>query len=145
MKLRGLQHVSSPFRDGEQSILRHFYSDVLCLTEVVPPGTVANMELVWFSAGPGLELHFFTGTPHATSTPHFCLHIDDLDETRRYLESAGAAPFDADPIPNRPRFFCRDPVGNLVEFTSIESNELQRRGRRAREYTRGVTSATSIP
>jgi hypothetical protein len=22
-------------------------------------------------------------------------------------------------IPNRPRFFCRDPFGNLIEFTTI--------------------------
>jgi catechol 2,3-dioxygenase-like lactoylglutathione lyase family enzyme len=122
MRLRGLQHVSSPFRDGEQDLIRRFYGDVLGLTEIVPPKSLAHLKLVWFSAGPGLELHFFSGSPDLASTRHFCLNIDDLDETRASLESAGAQPFDDTPIPNRPRFFCRDPVGNLVEFTSIQGD-----------------------
>ena len=114
--------MSSPFRDGEQDLIRHFYGEVLGLTEKVPPKSLSRLKLVWFSAGPGLELHFFGGSPDVASTRHFCLNIDDLDETRASLESAGAQPFDDTPIPNRPRFFCRDPVGNLIEFTSIQGD-----------------------
>ena len=51
---------------------------------------------------------------------HFCLDTDGLEETRRCLLDAGYEPYDDTPIPNRPRFFCREPAGNLVEFTSIE-------------------------
>jgi len=35
------------------------------------------------------------------------------------LIEAGYAIIEATTIPNRPRFFCRDPFNNLVEFTTI--------------------------
>ena len=38
----------------------------------------------------------------------------------RRHEEAGLEPFDDTPIPRRPRFFSRDPVGNPIEFTRIE-------------------------
>jgi catechol 2,3-dioxygenase-like lactoylglutathione lyase family enzyme len=122
MRLRRLQHVSSPYAAGLQAEIRHFYGEVLGLTELAVPESLHDMNLVWFSAGDGLELHFFEGPPDPGTRRHFCLDIEDLDETRRALGSAGVETEDADPIPNRPRFFCRDPVGNLVELTSIEGS-----------------------
>src|SRR5258708_1606377 len=89
------------------------------------PSTLAGMGLLGFSGGKDLELHFFPGRTDVESARHFCFDIDDLEETRRGLQEAGLAPFDDTPIPNRPRFFCRDPVGNLVEFTSIEGDYLK--------------------
>jgi len=83
------------------------------------------MGLVWFSAGEGLEMHFFPEPAGSASARHFCLDIDDLEETRQRLIEAGLEPYDDTPIPNRPRFFCRDPVGNLIEFTRIEGDYLK--------------------
>jgi catechol 2,3-dioxygenase-like lactoylglutathione lyase family enzyme len=120
MRLRRLQHVSSPFTDGNQGALRAFYGDLLGLAEISTPSTLGNLDLVWFSAGDGMELHFFRGTPDPSAMRHFCLDIEDLEETRRRLKEAGHEPYDDTPIPNRPRFFCRDPAGNLLELTSIQ-------------------------
>jgi catechol 2,3-dioxygenase-like lactoylglutathione lyase family enzyme len=120
VRLRSLQHVSSPFPPGAQSVIRTFYGGHLGLTEIPPPASLAHLDLVWYSAGPGLELHFFPGETDAHAARHFCLDVDDLDETRRQLEVAGLGPYDDTPIHNRPRFFCRDPTGNLIEFTSIQ-------------------------
>ena len=122
MKLRSLQHVSSPYPAGQDAAVRRFYGDVLGLREQPTPSTLSGMGLLWFTAGDGLELHFFPEAPDVDSRCHFCFDIDDLEETRRRLEDAGLAPFDDTPIPHRPRFFCRDPVGNLVEFTRIEGD-----------------------
>ena len=102
--------------------MRKFYGELLGLREKPIPSTLAEVSLVWFSAGEGLELHFFPGRPDVRSERHFCFDIDDLEGTRRALEQAGLAPYDAVAIPNRPRFFCRDPVGNLIEFTRIEGD-----------------------
>ena len=107
--------------------MRRFYGEVLGLREKPTPSTLAGMSLVWFSAGEGLELHFFPGRPDVESARHFCFDIDDLEETRSRLQEAGLEPFDDTAIPNRPRFFCRDPVGNLVEFTRIEGDYLKSR------------------
>jgi catechol 2,3-dioxygenase-like lactoylglutathione lyase family enzyme len=122
MKLRNLQHVSSPYPEGDAASMRKFYGEVLGLREQPIPSTLAGMNLVWFSAGEGLELHFFPGSPDGKSERHFCFDIEDLEEARRRLQEAGLAPYDASPIPNRPRFFCRDPAGNLIEFTRIEGD-----------------------
>jgi hypothetical protein len=48
-----------------------------------------------------------------------CLEVEDVDSARHQLEASGYAPYDATPIPHRPRFFCRDPFGNLVELTTL--------------------------
>jgi catechol 2,3-dioxygenase-like lactoylglutathione lyase family enzyme len=122
VRLRGLQHVSSPFPDGEQASVRRFYGEVLGLHEKPTPATLADMRLVWFSAGEGLEMHFFPEPSGSESARHFCLDVEDLEETRQRLTEAGMKPYDDTPIPNRPRFFCRDPFGNLIEFTRIEGD-----------------------
>jgi len=115
-----LQHVSSPFWPGGQDEVRQFYGRLLGFREIPVPATLDWSRLVWFAAGDGdLELHFFEGTPDPAHRRHLSLAVDDLEETHRRLETAGHAPFAAPPIHNRPRFYCRDPFGNLIEFTTI--------------------------
>ncbi len=117
-----LQHVSSPFPEGRQADVRRFYGEVLGLTEVDVPRTLDPGRLVWYTSGEGMELHFFTGDPAPGSARHFCLDVEDLAETRRRLADAGYQPYDTTSIPNRPRFFCRDPFDNLVELTTIQGD-----------------------
>lgn len=120
MKRARLQHVSSPFPDGRQNEARAFYGNLLGLEEISIPHTLAARGLVWFSAGTDeLELHFFPGAPDPEHPRHLCLAVENLDTVRRRLEAAGHTPYDGTPIPNRPRFYCRDPFGNLIEFTTI--------------------------
>lgn len=109
--------------DGRQDAVRSFYGGVLGLDEVPLPRTLSP-RLVWFKAGDGLELHFFPEAPDGETRRHFCLDVEDLEDVRRDLEQAGYEPYDDTPIPNRPRFFCRDPLGNLIEFTRIEGDYL---------------------
>jgi catechol 2,3-dioxygenase-like lactoylglutathione lyase family enzyme len=68
-----------------------------------------------------MELHFIPNTilPHPASQQHFCLIVDDLEAYRQRLIEAGYTIIEADPIPTRPRFFCRDPLSNLVEFSAL--------------------------
>ncbi len=99
MKLRGLQHVSSPFPQGRQADVRRFYGEVLGLTEVEVPRTLDGSRLVWYSVGDGLELHFYTGDPAPGSTRHFCLDVEDLEETPAGRGRAGAIRRHADPQP----------------------------------------------
>ena len=58
----------------------------------------------------------------ASALRHFCLLVDDLGAMRRRLEDAGVATWDSEPIHGRPRFFCSDPAGNSIEFTSIDAD-----------------------
>ena len=116
-----LHHVSIPRPPGSGAETRAFFGGLLGFEEVPAPQTLASMEVIWFRAGAGLELHLFTEEPVVDrSIRHFCLVVDDLAEMRARLSSAGYAPYDVVPIPGRPRFFCRDPFGNIIEFTTIE-------------------------
>jgi catechol 2,3-dioxygenase-like lactoylglutathione lyase family enzyme len=117
-----LQHASMVIPPGAQDAVRAFYGGVLGLTEKPPPRSLAHLNLVWFAAGESeLELHFL---PHPTRSDeldqrHICLVVEDLEEYQRRLTEVGVAILSAEPIPHRPRFFCRDPFGNRLEFTTI--------------------------
>ena len=120
--VRRLQHVSTPYRRGRQKDVRAFYGGLLGLVEKSVPASLADQELVWFEAGPDeVELHFLPDPvpPDAAAQRHLCLEVEDLPGWRRKLEDAGVETSDMEPIPNRPRFFCRDPFGNLIELTTI--------------------------
>ena len=115
-----LQHVSSPFPPGGHVDVRRFYGAAVGLEEIAVPRTLDAGRFIWFTAGSsGLEHHFFVGTTDPAHRRHLCLEGDDLAAIRRRLAEAGYDPYEAGPIPNRPRFFCRDPFGNLVEFTTL--------------------------
>jgi catechol 2,3-dioxygenase-like lactoylglutathione lyase family enzyme len=86
------------------------------------PKSIEHLDLVWFQIGE-LELHAFAEEPlDDDSGRHFCLVVGDVEGIRRKLLASGYEPWDPDPIPGRPRFFCRDPFGNIIEFTTIEAN-----------------------
>lgn len=117
-----LQHVSVPRPPGEESarLARRFYCDLLGLPEKPVPGTIAHLDLVWFKIGAETELHVFAEKGDATeSSRHFCLSVDDVEALRQTLIRAGYQPWFPEEIRGRPRFFCRDPFSNIVEFTQI--------------------------
>jgi catechol 2,3-dioxygenase-like lactoylglutathione lyase family enzyme len=117
-----LQHVSTPYPEGADEQVRAFYGRLLGLEEKPVPDSLQGRGLVWFAAGDDeLELHFLPDPlpPDPQAQRHFCLEVGDLDGCRRRLTEAGFAPSVETAIPNRPRFFCRDPFGNLLELTTI--------------------------
>jgi catechol 2,3-dioxygenase-like lactoylglutathione lyase family enzyme len=120
-----LQHVSIVVAEGEDARAQAvaFYSGLLGLEQRDVPPHLDPAGLIWFRVGGDLELHLLQdGTP-VEDQRHFCLEVEgeDLDVLRRRIEAAGHATRDATPIVGRPRFFCRDPFGNLVELTRIDA------------------------
>lgn len=122
MKKPRLQHVSCSVPADMQHIVRTFYGEVLGLQEKSPPQSLADQKLVWFAVGDNdMELHFLpnTGLPDPEAQHHFCLEVAELEHYRHKLIAAGYTIIESTPIPNRPRFFCRDPFHNLIEFTTL--------------------------
>ncbi|MCY3916454.1 MAG: glyoxalase [Chloroflexi bacterium] len=115
-----LQHVSIPRPPDSEALTRAFYGDLLGLQEIPAPNSIQAAEVIWFKLGEEAELHCFREEPlNDPSIRHFCLVVDDVQVMRRKLSDAGYAPYDVEPIPGRPRFFCRDPFDNIIEFTTI--------------------------
>lgn len=119
-----LQHVSVPRPPGSDSAARRFYGEALGLTEITPPKALADLNVIWYHLGGGTELHLLTEEPTGQdhSGRHFCLAVDDVEALRERLETAGIAVVGTTPIPGRPRYFCRDPFGNMIEITTVEGD-----------------------
>jgi catechol 2,3-dioxygenase-like lactoylglutathione lyase family enzyme len=117
-----LQHVSITIAKGAEDEARAFYGGLLGLTEREVPPKLDASPLIWFRVGePHLELHLMLVDELAPGGGHFCLAVHDVNAIRRHLHEAGVETSDATEIVGRPRFFCRDPFGNLVELTTIEA------------------------
>ncbi len=117
-----LQHVSVPMPPDGQAEARRFYGTALGLEEVSPPADLRHLSLVWFRAGDGgHEVHCFAEERLGPNSPaqHLCLQVDDLPAFRHRMIEHDVAIEETTAIHNRPRFFVRDPFGNLVELTQI--------------------------
>lgn len=123
MKMR-LQHVSIARPPGSDAVARRFYGEVLGLEEVSPPSALNDLQVIWYRLGGDTELHLLTEEPTGQdhSGRHFCLAVDDVEALREQLEAAGVAVVGSTRIPGRPRYFCRDPFGNLIEITTVEGD-----------------------
>lgn len=123
-----LQHVSVPRPPGADSaqMARQFYSNVVGLPEKPVPDSIAHLDLVWFWLGEHAELHLYAQAEKEKPTGrHFCLQVDDVAQLRQTLIEHGYQPWSPEEIPGRPRFFCRDPFENLIEFTQITDDYLK--------------------
>lgn len=121
-----LQHVSIPRPPGPESRqqAQTFFGELLGLKEKPVPKSIQHLDLVWFEVGKS-ELHVFAEERlEDQSGRHFCLVTADVEATRQKLTAAGYAPWNPEAIPGRPRFFCRDPFGNIIEFTTITADYL---------------------
>lgn len=118
-----VQHVSIPRPPGSDAQARAFYGELLGLEEIPVPESIRHLDLIWYRLGSDTELHLFAEQPlDNPSGRHFCIVVDDLESLRAQLGERGFVPIEATPIPGRPRFFCRDPFNNRVEFTKIEGS-----------------------
>ncbi len=120
-----LHHVSIPRQPGSAERTRAFYCALLGLEEILAPSTITTVDVIWFKLNDSDELHIFAEEATGdSSTRHFCLVVEDLEAMRRELKDAGYPVWDEEPIPGRPRFFCQDPSGNIIEFTTIVGDYL---------------------
>jgi catechol 2,3-dioxygenase-like lactoylglutathione lyase family enzyme len=118
-----LQHVAIARPPETDDAARAFYGNLLGLTEVAPPASLQSLGVLWYQIGAGSELHIFVEEPLGQdhSGRHFCLAVADVEALRLRLIAAGIRVAADVPIPDRPRYFVRDPFGNLIELTTVAS------------------------
>lgn len=116
-----LQHVAIARPPDTDAVARAFYGTVLGLPEIVPPASLQSLGVMWYRLDNHSELHLFVEEPMGQdhSGRHFCLSVDDVEALRIRLIEAGVSVVADIPIPDRPRYFVRDPFGNLIELTTI--------------------------
>lgn len=109
-----LQHASVQVPEDFLEACCTFYADVIGMERI--PNLAGR---AWFRFGDGDHVHLLSGPGASASMGHLALQVDDLDATLARCRTAGAAPWEADRIWGEPRWFVRDPAGNLVELFAV--------------------------
>lgn len=126
MQIR-VQHVSVPYAPGQQATARHFYGKLFGLHEVRVPQSLSHLPIIWYRLG-DTELHLYSEELRPEMNgQHFCLAVESheaLATLRQQLLDGGVDVQETIEIPSRPRYICRDPFNNLIEFTTIEYDYL---------------------
>lgn len=112
-----LQHVNVRVSPEVESAAKNFYGTVLGLQEVPKPEEARARGGAWYQLGAAqLHLSRDAGASNEGSKRHICFHVADLGSAKHHLENAGVEIFpDDEPMAGYPRFYIRDPGGNLIE------------------------------
>ena len=116
MFLVGLDHIQLAMPSGAEDAARHFYGQLLGLTEIAKPAPLADRGGCWF-AGPAIQLHLGVErgfVPARKAHPAFL--VADLAAFQQLLAAAGVATIPDTSLPGVRRFYANDPFGNRLEF-----------------------------
>lgn len=112
----GLHHVQLAAPPGSEDRLRWFYGEVLGLTEVAKPPSLAGRGGVWFRSS-GVELHLGVEEGFRPARKaHPGLLVRDLSGLARRLQSYGVEATWDDAFPGHRRCYVSDPHGNRLEL-----------------------------
>lgn len=112
-----LHHVNVTVPPQLQEATKHFYREVLGLKQIPKPPT-SRQSGAWYEIG-AAQLHLSVDEEAQThlSSRHVCLTVADLSEAEQTMRAAGVEIVpDPRPNPPSPRFYVRDPGGNLLEI-----------------------------
>ena len=112
-----LQHVNVRVHPDVENDAKQFYGTLFGLEEIPKPQELKANGGAWYQLGTAqLHLSRDAAADNAGSKRHICFHVTNLDQTRKQLASAGVEIIpDDEPVPGMPRFYVRDPGGNLIE------------------------------
>lgn len=114
MSIHAINHVQLGFPAGQQSLVRHFYGDLLGLHEFRALGG----DTLRFYAGPQRVdlVPVAEWQPTRPSSSLLAFEVQNLPGFRARLLDAGFALDESRPLGGHLRFFVNDPAGNTLEF-----------------------------
>ena len=112
-----LHHVNVTVPAELEAAAKDFYGVVLGLKQIPKPAT-SRPSGAWFEIGETqLHLSVEDEAGGQLSSGHVCFTISDLADAEQKFRDAGVEIIsDPRPNPNAPRFYVRDPGGNLLEI-----------------------------
>ncbi len=117
-RLIGLDHVQLAIPEGGEDEARHFYVDLLGLTEVPKPPALRSRGGLWLAAA---DIHVHLGVEtdfRPARRAHVALLVDDLSALRSHLAQAGVEMAEDDSALDVGRFYAFDPFGNRLELVA---------------------------
>jgi catechol 2,3-dioxygenase-like lactoylglutathione lyase family enzyme len=112
-----LHHVMIAIPAASEATARAFYGDILGLTEISKPDSLAGRGGLWLSTGT-LDVHLGVDQDfHPARKAHLALEFDELEPVRDRLARQGytVGPIECE-LPGYVRFYVSDPFGNRLEL-----------------------------
>ena len=112
-----LHHVNVTVSPELEEAAKEFYDEVIGLQRVPKPST-SRQSGAWYQIGAN-QLHLSVEMEEraALSSRHVCLAVADLRAAEaRFREAAVEIIPDPRPARDNPRFYVRDPAGNMLEI-----------------------------
>jgi len=113
-----LNHVNIRVPRALEEATKDFYNNVVGLEEIEKPAESKAHGGAWFGCGAvQIHLSLSEGEANETSNRHICYRVADLAEAENAFRGAGIEIIaDDQPVDGWPRFYVRDPGGNLLEI-----------------------------
>jgi catechol 2,3-dioxygenase-like lactoylglutathione lyase family enzyme len=116
MPIIGIDHVQLAMPAGAEDIARHFYRDVLGLTEEPKPANLVKRGGCWFRNDAakihlGVEKEF---RPAAKAHP--ALLVSGLQDLAQACRASGFQVVQDEPLEGYERVYVSDPFGNRIEL-----------------------------
>lgn len=113
-----LHHVNVTVAPQLEEAAKDFYGAVLGLEQVPKPKT-SRQSGAWYQIGANqLHLSVETEDHGPLSSRHVCFAVADLKAAETRFREAGVEIIpDPRPAAGTPRFYVRDPGGNMLEIT----------------------------
>lgn len=119
MSIRGVHHLQLAFRAGNAPAMRHFYRDLLGLSEL--PGEQAEGAALHFAAGgQRIDLVGVAQWQPLPAVSHLAFEVQDLPALRQRLLAAQLPLVENQGLAGFARFYLKDPAGNQLEFLEAE-------------------------
>jgi catechol 2,3-dioxygenase-like lactoylglutathione lyase family enzyme len=117
-----IDHVNVVVSKSLEDEARRFYGSVLGLKEIPKPMELQSNGGAWYQLG-NLQLHLSAKADAGdgqTRKGHVCYTVADVASAEQQLRAAGVEIIpDDQPVAGKPRFYVRDPGGNLIELAAI--------------------------
>lgn len=114
-----LNHVNVIVPKPLEHAAKHFYGSVLGLKEIAKPIELQGRGGAWYELG-STQLHLSARgetTNGLIAKGHVCYTVADVVLTEEQLRDEGVEVIpDDQPVAGQPRFYVRDPGGNLIEI-----------------------------
>ncbi|WP_294215164.1 VOC family protein [uncultured Chryseobacterium sp.] len=124
IKFKRLDHVQICIPKGQEDEARHFYSDIIGLTEIPKPEQLIPNGGLWYRIA-DIQLHIGTEDQISTSKRHPAFEVEDLDTVKEYLTGQKVKIKEEIQIPGQRRFSFIDPFDNRIELLEKENPEVK--------------------
>ena len=114
-----IDHVNVVVPKSLEAVAKRFYGSMLGLKEIPKPVELQANGGAWYQLG-SVQIHLSAkaeATAEQARKGHVCYTVADVPLAEEHLRAGGVEIIpDDQPMPGKPRFYVRDPGGNLIEL-----------------------------